>query len=162
GLLVLSAWCLGILNSHRKFFLSYSVPVLWNAAMIVALVAYGRQPQSQLAVTVAWASVVGSLLQFLVQLPSVIKLAPQLRLSLDTSRESVQEVIRNSLPIFISRGVVQVSAYIDAFLASFLPDGSVAALTNAQTLYLLPVSLFGMSVSASELPEMSREAGAEA
>src|SRR4051812_31756079 len=33
GLLVLSAWCLGILNSHRKFLLSYSAPVLWNAVM---------------------------------------------------------------------------------------------------------------------------------
>src|SRR5580658_6515599 len=36
GLLVLSAWCLGILNSHRRFFLSYSVPVVWNATMIGA------------------------------------------------------------------------------------------------------------------------------
>src|SRR3954451_17011050 len=39
GLLVLSAWCLGILNSHRKFFLSYSAPVIWSAAMIVSLLA---------------------------------------------------------------------------------------------------------------------------
>jgi len=60
--------------------------------------------------------------------------------------------------VFVSRGVVQLSAYIDAMLASPLPDGAVAALTNAQTIYLLPVSLFGMAVSASELPEMSREA----
>ncbi|HYL81650.1 MAG TPA: lipid II flippase MurJ, partial [Candidatus Acidoferrum sp.] len=30
GLLVLSAWCLGILNSHRHFLLSYTAPVLWN------------------------------------------------------------------------------------------------------------------------------------
>ena len=39
GLFVMGAWCLGILNSHRKFFLSYAAPVLWNLAMIVALVA---------------------------------------------------------------------------------------------------------------------------
>jgi len=38
GLLVLSAWCLGILNSHRKFFVSYTAPVIWNVAMIGALV----------------------------------------------------------------------------------------------------------------------------
>ena len=35
GLLVLSAWCLAVLNSHRKFFLSYVAPVLWNTAQIV-------------------------------------------------------------------------------------------------------------------------------
>ncbi len=40
GLLVMSAWCLGILNSHGKFFLSYVSPVLWNAAFIAAMVAF--------------------------------------------------------------------------------------------------------------------------
>jgi len=37
GLLVLSAWCLGVLNTHRRFFLSYAAPVLWNGAIIAAL-----------------------------------------------------------------------------------------------------------------------------
>src|SRR5438094_9242261 len=39
GLLVLSAWCLGVLNSHHRFLLSYTAPVMWNAAMIASLVA---------------------------------------------------------------------------------------------------------------------------
>ncbi len=34
GVLVLSAWALGILNSHRKFLLSYSAPVVWNVAIL--------------------------------------------------------------------------------------------------------------------------------
>ena len=59
----------------------------------------------------------------------------------------------------MSRGVVQISAFVDAILASFLPEGSVVALTYAQSLYTLPVSLFGMSVSAAELPAMSRAIG---
>src|SRR5579863_5475867 len=61
GLLVLSAWCLGILNSHRRFFLSYSVPALWNIAMIAALLWFGPQSrQESLVRIVAWASVIGS------------------------------------------------------------------------------------------------------
>jgi putative peptidoglycan lipid II flippase len=71
----------------------------------------------------------------------------------------VRTVIRNFFPVFVSRGVVQISAYIDAFLASWLPTGAVAALAYAQTLYTLPVSLFGMSVSAAELPVMSGAVG---
>ena len=59
----------------------------------------------------------------------------------------------------MSRGVVQISAFVDAILASFLPEGAVVALTYAQSLYTLPVSLFGMSVSAAELPAMSRAIG---
>jgi putative peptidoglycan lipid II flippase len=43
GVLVLSAWALGILNSHRRFFLPYFAPVLWNAAIIGALVAFGTR-----------------------------------------------------------------------------------------------------------------------
>jgi putative peptidoglycan lipid II flippase len=71
----------------------------------------------------------------------------------------VRTVIRNFFPVFVSRGVVQISAYIDAFLASWLPTGAVSALAYAQTLYTLPVSLFGMSVSAAELPVMSGALG---
>ncbi len=59
----------------------------------------------------------------------------------------------------MSRGVVQISAFIDVALASLLPTGAVAAITYAQSLYTLPVSLFGMSVSAAELPAMSSALG---
>jgi putative peptidoglycan lipid II flippase len=160
GLLALSAWCLGVLNSHRRFFLSYSVSVLWNIAMIAALLWFGpRSGQDRLAGYVAWASVVGSAATFLAQLPVVLSLVPDLRIRISTQLESVRTVIRNFGPVFVSRGVVQLSAYIDQIIASWLPTGAVAALAYAQTLYLLPVSLFGMSVSASELPEMSSALG---
>lgn len=162
GLLVLSAWCLGILNSHRHFFLSYSVPVLWNAAIIAALLWFGpRNSEERLAVLVAWASVAGSAIQFTAQLPVVLKLIPKLRVALAWHLQNVRMVIHNFGPVFVSRGVVQLSAYIDSLLATLLPTGAVAALAYAQTIYLMPVSLFGMSVSASELPEMSRALGKE-
>jgi putative peptidoglycan lipid II flippase len=160
GLLVLSAWCLGILNSHRRFFLSYTAPVVWNLAMIATLVLFRREPQAALAVTLAWGSVAGSALQFGVQLPVVLRLARRLRASLNTGEPQVREVIRNFGPVFVSRGVVQISGWVDSLLASLLGQGAVAGLTNAQTLYLLPVSLFGMSVSAAELPAMSSALGA--
>ena len=162
GLLVLSAWCLGILNSHRRFFLSYSVPVLWNAAMIVALIGFGpRVSQNRLAEVVAWASVAGSAAQFLAQLPVVLALVTRLKLELSTELQSVRTVISNFGPVFVSRGVVQLSAYIDSIIASWLPGGAVSALAYAQTIYLLPVSLFGMAVSASELPAMSSATGTD-
>jgi putative peptidoglycan lipid II flippase len=162
GMLVLSAWCLGILNSHRRFFLSYAAGVIWNLAMIVTMGIWGgRRDQYALSVILAWGSVVGSVLQVGAQLPVVLRLLGRLRLSLDYRAENVKTVIRNFFPVFVSRGVVQISAYVDALLASYLPDGAVAALANAQALYLLPVSLFGMAVSAAELPQMSGALGSE-
>jgi len=162
GLLVFSAWCLGVLNSHRRFFLSYAAPVVWNAAMIATMWGFGRRyALFPLAEILAWGSVAGSALQVAVQLPVVLRLLHGLRLSLGHGAENVRIVVRNFFPVFIGRGVVQISAYVDALLASLLPTGAVAALAYAQTLYLLPVSLFGMSVSAAELPAMSGAIGDE-
>ena len=162
GLLVLSAWCLGILNSHRRFLLSYIAPVIWNVAMIVTLLWWGNIVSlPRLAVILAFGAVAGSALQMLVQLPAVVKLVPNLRLRLELSSH-VRATVRNFVPVFVSRGVVQISAYIDEVLASLLPTGAVSGLANAQLLYTLPVSLFGLSVSAAALPAMSGDVGLDA
>jgi putative peptidoglycan lipid II flippase len=160
GLLVLSAWCLGVLNSHHRFFISYTAPVAWNAAIIFSLIFFGsRLDLAHLAEATAWGSVAGSALQFGVQLPTVLRLIHSFRPALALTSEHVRQVLRSFLPVFISRGVVQISAFVDAFLASFLGEGAVVALNYAQSLYTLPVSLFGMSVSAAELPAMSKSLG---
>ena len=163
GLLVFSAWCLGILNSHRRFFMSYAVPVVWNAAMIASLILFHKgRTEVQLAIYLAYGSVVGSALMFAIQLPQVMTLARGVRPRLTTAAESVRNVFRNFIPAFIGRGVVQISAYVDAWLASYLGNGAVASFAYAQTIYVLPVSLFGMAISAAELPAMSRAAGTAA
>jgi putative peptidoglycan lipid II flippase len=160
ALLAISAWCLGILNSHRKFFISYTAPVAWNFVMIVTLIAFGSHlGQFSLAKVLAWGSVLGSAVQLGVQLPHVARLMGRFRVSLGLALKTVQTVIRNFVPVLISRGVVQISAYVDTLIASFLPTGALAGLVYAQTLYTLPVSLFGMSVSAAELPALSRKSG---
>jgi len=161
GLLVLSAWCLGILNSHRKFFLSYVAPVFWNLAMIGTLVACGHLgfARGDLAVALAWGTVLGSALQFGVQLPFVFRYAREIRFALEMQLAPVREVFRNLGPVVLSRGVVQLSAYIDGMIASFLGAAAVSGLGYAQTIYLLPIGLFGMSVAAAELPAMSGATG---
>lgn len=160
GVLVLSAWCLGVLNSHRRFFLSYVAPVLWNVAQIVVLVTLGMRglDDGDLAVGLAWGAFAGGVLQLVVQLPVVASLVRPLRLSLRTDLPGVREVLRRFGPVVAGRGVVQLSAYVDLLLASLLAVGAVSALGYAQVFYLLPVSLFGMSVAAAELPELSRAA----
>ena len=156
GLLVMSAWCLGILNSHRKFFLSYVAPVIWNATLIITLFIFGaKTTQYNLSIFLSIGLILGSFLQFSIQLPSALKLLKHFKPSFDTKIISVKIIIKNFFPVVISRGVIQFSAYIDSMLASLLPMGAVSTLAYAQTLYLLPISLFGMSISASELPAMS-------
>jgi putative peptidoglycan lipid II flippase len=162
ALLVLSAWCLGVLNSHHRFFISYTAPVAWNISIIASLIFFGsRFDLGPLALAAAWGSVVGSALQFGVQLPTVLRLIKRFRPTLDVATGHVRQVIGNFFPVFMSRGVIQISAFVDEFLATFLGQGAVVAMTYAQSLYTLPVSLFGMSVSAAELPAMSKAVGTD-
>ena len=162
ALLVMSAWCLGVLNSHRKFFLSYVSPVLWNAALITAAIIAGRRFagfDDEIVVWLAWGAVIGSAAQLLVQVPTVIALLRGLRPSLAVGDPGVRATLRAFVPVLLGRGSVQLSGYVDQVIASYLGSGMVAAMFSAQTLYLLPVSLFGMAVSAAELPEMSGVTG---
>ena len=157
GILVASAWCLGVLNSHGRFLLAYTAPVAWNAAMIGTLLLFGgRQDLDSLAISLAWGSVVGSGLQFAVQARQAWQLTRHdLELGITPH---VRQVVRNFMPVLVSRGAVQLTGYIDTMIASLLPTGAVTGLTNAQILYTLPVSLFGIAISASELPAMSGDA----
>jgi putative peptidoglycan lipid II flippase len=166
GLLVMSAWCLGVLNSHRKFFLSYVAPVLWNLAIIAILVgiggyylANGPGTQARLVIWVAWSTVIGAVLQWGVQFPRAIKLNSVFAISIDVRMPAVRKIIANFTPAVVTRGVVQLSAYIDQVLASYLGPAAVAAMAYAQTIYTLPISLFGMAISAAALTEMSRTTG---
>ena len=162
GLLVLSAWCLGVLNSHRKFFLSYVAPVLMNVVMIATLVFFGRRVgEKELAVWAAWGTVVGAAAQFGIQIPFVFKYAKHLRFAIDTTLEPVRNVVRNFTPVVLSRGVVQMSAYLDGLISTLLGTAAASALAYAQLISLLPVSLFGMSVAAAELPQMSGTLGSD-
>src|SRR4029453_479070 len=164
GFLVLSAWCLGVLNSHRQFFLSYVAPVLWNVAQIVALLAavlvvggYETLDQKEdLAVALAWGVLAGGILQFGVQIGPVRRLLGEIHLSLDTADAWVRSVLSRFVPVLLGRGAIQIMGWVDLLLASLLVTGAVSSLTYAMVLYLLPVSLFGVSVAAAELPDLSQ------
>jgi putative peptidoglycan lipid II flippase len=162
GLLVLYAWCLGILNSHHKFFLAYVAPVLMNVAVIATMLLFGgKLHDASLVVTVAWGTVVGAAIQLGILVPFVFKYARYLRFAIDMTLEPVREILRNFTPVLVGRGVVQLSAYLDNLLASLLGTAAVASLSYAQIIYLLPISLFGMSVAAAELPQMSSAIGSK-
>src|SRR5258708_9743194 len=141
GLLVFSAWCLGVLNSHHKFFVSYVAPVVWNAAMIATLVFFGtRTSQSGLAIALSWDTGVGSALQVGIQVPFILKYAPRIRLSLQTALPHVRTVISSFVPVVISRGVVQLSGYVDQVIASYLGFAAVAPRAYAPPTYFPPLT----------------------
>jgi len=168
GLMVISAWCLGILNTHRRFFLPYAAPALWNVAGIVAMLAAGSwfvnralPPDVQLhrlSLALAWGTVAGSVLQIAAQLPSCWRLLQGIPVRFSVTPEGVRSVVVAWLPLLVGAGVAQLSGLIDTLLGSFTGPGGVSALGYAQLIQVLPISLFGVSVTAVALPELSRDA----
>ncbi|MEN0064790.1 MAG: murein biosynthesis integral membrane protein MurJ [Myxococcota bacterium] len=172
--LALSAWALGVLKSHRRFFLPYVAPTLLNIAVITGLVVgsmtifgdpFGGpdgiltadiDSLERLLMAAMVGALVGGVLQFTVQLPAVFRVLKGFRLSLSRRVEGVTEALQAFGPVLAGRGVAQVSSYVDTVLAGFAAQGTLGALRPALVLYMLPISLFGMSVAASELPELSR------
>ncbi|MCL2178517.1 MAG: murein biosynthesis integral membrane protein MurJ [Proteobacteria bacterium] len=160
GILVLSAWCLGILNSHRQFFLSYAAPVVWNGCIIAALLLGGEGMELlTLARWTCWGVLAGSVAQFLIQWPFVWRHIGGPKWEKVRMRGApLKEVLKNALPAIGARGVGQTNALIDSAVSSMVGERAVAALANAQVFSLLPLSLFGVAVSAAELPALSEDA----
>lgn len=159
GVTILAAWCLGVLNTHRRFFVAYAAPALWNIAQIATLVALGGVlAGARLAVALAFGALAGSIVQLAAQLPGTLRLVGRFHWSLQVDTPGVRRVLLAWGPVVLGAGVVQISSVIDTQLASFLGTGAVAVLGYAQLIALLPISLFGVSVAAAALPELSRDA----
>ena len=171
GILVLSSWALGVLNSHRRFLMPYFAPILWNVTIIGSLLGVGSvigftpgengdsilpETLTRLLTAVFLGGVIGGLMQFLIQLPSVAFVIKGFRLSLSTRVDGVRQALAAVGPALAGRGIAQLSAYVDILLATLLVEGAVASIGYAQVLYILPISLFGLSVAAAELPELTR------
>ena len=168
GLMVFSAWCLGILNTHRRFFLPYAAQALWNVGAIASLVAAASwlmgPPLStdaqlaRLALALAWGTVAGGVLQVAVQLPACWRLLHGIALRVSTAPLGVREVLVAWAPLVLGAGVAQLSSLVDTFLGSLAGEGGVSSLVYAQLIQVLPISLFGTSITAVTLPELSRDA----
>ena len=158
AVLVMSAWCLAILNSHGRFFLGYAAPVAWNICQIIVLIvlAISEVTGSTAAEALAWALVIGSLLQVLIQIPTVLRGNRNIRFNLLWKEPSTALVLRRFVPAVAGRGALQLSSFMDLALASLLSIGAASALAAAQAIYLLPVALIATSIAAVELPELSR------
>lgn len=160
GLLGLSAWALGVLNAHRRFFLPYAAPVLSSLAQIAGVVAFGsflHASGTSLANVLAWSALLGAALQLAVLLPAARRLVGGLTPTLDTKNPDVREAARRLPGALLGRGILQISGLLDTLLVSFLAPGDTAVFGYAQTIYLLPMALLGTGEAAAALPELARD-----
>jgi putative peptidoglycan lipid II flippase len=147
-----------ILQSFDRFALPAFAPAAYNACIILgalllspAIGIYG----------VALGVVAGGVLFLLVELPSVVRLGLTIPRRWPLSEPHVRSTFAVMLPRIIGQVAVQVNILIALYLAAGLGNDRVSAFRLAYTLFLLPVGLFGISVSTVAFPTLSRHAGAQ-
>ncbi|OGR89081.1 MAG: murein biosynthesis integral membrane protein MurJ [Elusimicrobia bacterium RIFCSPLOWO2_01_FULL_59_12] len=152
----LAALLTGVLNAFHSFFLPALAPAALSVVEIVYLLAVAPfvSPVQQvigLAVSVA----IGGFIQWVIQIPALLKKGYRLMFGWDLRHEGVLRVEKLMLPATIGISVDQLNAFVDTMIASFLQQGSVTALYYSNRVMQLPLALFGIALSQVALPAMS-------
>src|SRR5213594_3488697 len=113
---------------------------------------------TRLSLALAWGTVAGSVLQVAIQLPACWRVLHGIPVRWSRSTEGVRDVLVAWLPVVLGAGVAQISGLIDTLLGTLAGEGGASSLQYAQLLQVLPISLFGTSVAAVSLPDLSRDA----
>jgi len=151
----LSSLTTGILNSYRQFLSSATAPLVYNL-VIILFTQFGYPFLGIHAVAIG--VVVGALVMWLVQLPELTFRRTRYSFSLDLSHSGVRDVMRLAGPRTLALGAVQIVFFVDTYLASGMPEGSLTALVYANQLLLLPLGVFSIAISAAVFPTLSHYA----
>ncbi len=150
-----SAVFMGILNSHRRFFVASLAPVWFNVGMILGvLVLVPRFPQ-QPALGLAIGVLIGGGGQLLFQLPALHRVGFRFRPVLWPVHPEIRRLVRLMMPALLTLAVTQVNLLVDNKLASHLGDGGIASLQYGMRLFQLPLGVFAVSVATALLPRFS-------
>src|SRR5205823_6071000 len=151
----LSALVTGVLQSYRQFLATSTAPLVYNGVQILfALFAAPFLGIHALALGV----VVGAAMMFLVQVPELTFRRTKYEIALDLAHPGVREVFLLAGPRTFSLAAVQIVFFVDTYLASSMPAGSLTALNYAFQLMLLPLGVFSIAISAAVFPTLSQYA----
>ncbi len=181
----LAAIAMGMLNSKGKFALPQSASTFFNLTSILTglLFAYLMEPDiirfplsgfqgdvdhppgliwTQMArgmTGMALGTLLGGVVQWIVQMPSLGKLGFRLKPSLFWKNQAALQVLKLTVPAIIGGAAVQINVLINTNFASYLADGSMAWLNYAFRLMQFPIGVFGVAVATATTPAIARLAG---
>lgn len=151
----LAALITAVLNSCGRFFTPAVAPSGLSIAEISFIVLLASQMESPVH-GLALSAVIGGLLHFLWQIPSLYKEGFHLKLIRPFKHPRVKLVFLLMIPTILGLAADQVNSFVDQFCASFLRDGSITALYNSNRVMQLPLALFGIAVASVALPALSK------
>lgn len=150
-----SAFLTGILQAQRRFLLPAIAPLLYNVGTITGILLFANSIGIYSA---AVGVVFGALLHMLVQLPLTKHLGFTPRILFMPNHPAVKNMLKLMPPRTLSLGLDQIERWVAVNLTSLLAAGSLSVFNFARQLYVLPISLFGISLSQASFPALAEEA----
>ena len=145
----------GILNSYDRFAVPAFTPILLNISLIAAaLIAAPMFEQSAFAL--AWGVLIAGILQFIFQIPFLLRIHMLPAPKVDWHHPGVRKILKLMGPAIFGVSVSQINLLLDTMLATFLPTGSVSWLYYSDRLSELPLGVFGVAIATVILPNLSR------
>lgn len=157
----LAAISMGILNSMGEFFIPAIAPAFLNFSMILAgwtLCPLAKHFESPAITGMAIGVIMGGILQFGVQLPSLMKYGFRFSWMLDFNDPGIKRIVKLIIPGTVGLAATQINIAVSTILATSQGDGAVSWLTYAFRLMQLPLGLFGVAIAQATLPVISRHA----
>lgn len=152
-----------VLNTKQDFTRTALGTVLYNVGLNLGLVPgflmtfhTNASSFNQTAIYAAtWGVVLGAILQVGVQIPGLSRVNMRYTFVFDWRHPGVIQIARQMVPRVINAMMLSFSTMVDRSLLSFLSDGLINAYLQAFSILLLPVSLFGSSVSTAAFPTLA-------
>jgi putative peptidoglycan lipid II flippase len=151
------ALCMGVLNSHRRFFAPAFAPVLLNVGIISGILLSGRFFADPLY-AVSAGVMAGGVLQIILQIPFMVRAGFRMKLSLNIRHPELGRIFRNGFLGIAGMGIHQVNILVATLLGSYLADGSISYIYFSDRLHELVLGVTVISIGTVMLPEMSAQA----
>jgi len=156
----LAALAMAILNCFHVFGLPAATPILLNISIIAFSVQAVWEHFEHKAMALAVGVLIGGVLQFLVQVPALVKRGMTFKFGISFTHPGVRAVGRLMVPGFFGIGIYQVNLLVDSIFATHpkMPEGSVTALYIADRVMELVLGGYAIAVATAILPMMSMQA----
>ncbi len=152
---------MAILNSLNHFWMPNFAPVLLNVLIIGAcyFVApqFGASDEERIW-AVAYAVLIGGVVQLLVQIPPAVKRGFRFLPSADTSDPGYREVLANFKPVILLVAVFQANVLLDNIIAKEFIDGEgpVTYLNMGTSIYQMVWSIVALALATVSLPVLAK------
>jgi putative peptidoglycan lipid II flippase len=153
GFFVVSYVLTGVLESLRRFLVPALAPLFYNVGIILGIIFL--TPRFGLMAP-AIGVIIGAFTHFLIQLPLAYKLGFRFSGTIRPN-EGVKKIGKLAAPRIVDLSFDQIGKTVELSLASIISTASYTYYTFANSLQLVPVSLFGTSLAKAVLPTLSRQ-----